>query len=70
MFELGLTYSEMLDIKCEKLKFQEVQPQVLSKINKLCHKAIEKFQQFNDTYKNKATQQIPDTLDEIGRAHV
>lgn len=63
MFELGLAYSDMLDIKCEKLKFEEVQPQVLSKINKLCHKAIEKFQQFIDSYKDKATNQIPDTLD-------
>ncbi|CAG9799897.1 unnamed protein product [Chironomus riparius] len=74
MFELGLTYSDMLDIKCEKLKFEEVQPQTLSKINKLCHKAIEKFQEFIDSYKDKKTNEIPETLDiddyqAIGCAH-
>lgn len=53
----------MLDIKCEKLKYEEVQPQILSKINKLCHKAIEKFQQFIDSYKDKATNKVPSTLD-------
>lgn len=63
MFELGLTYSDMLEIKCEKLKFEEVQPQTLSKINKLCHKAIENFQKFIDSYKDKKTNEIPDTLD-------
>lgn len=63
MFELGLTYSDMLDIKCDKLKYEEVQPQVLSKINKLCHKAIEKFQEFIDSYKDKKTNEIPETLD-------
>jgi KIF-binding protein len=63
MFELGLTHSDMLDIKCEKLKFEEVQPQVLSKINKLCHKAIENFQAFIDSYKDKTTEEIPNTLD-------
>lgn len=63
MFELGLTYSDMLDIKCDKLKYEEVQPTVLSKINKLCHKAIEKFQEFVDSYKDKKTNEIPETLD-------
>lgn len=63
MFELGLTYSDMLDIKCEKLKFDQVQPQTLSKINMLCQKAIEKFQEFIDSYKDKKTNEIPSNLD-------
>lgn len=63
MFELGLTYSDMLDIKCDQLKFNEVQPSALSKINALCHKAIKKFQEFEDTYKDKKTGVVPDNLD-------
>lgn len=63
MFELGLTYSDMLDIKCDKLKFEEVQPQALSKINVLCKKAIEKFQEFIESYKDKKTNEIPKNLD-------
>lgn len=63
MFELGLTYSDMLDIKCDQLKFHEVQPTALSKINVLCHKAIKKFQEFEDTYKDKKTGAIPENLD-------
>lgn len=63
MFELGLAYSDILDIKLERLKFEDVQPQALSKINKLCHKAIEKFQEFIDSYKDKKTNELPNTLD-------
>lgn len=63
MFELGLTYSDMLDIKCDQLKFKEVQPTALSKINSLCHKAIKKFQDFEDTYKDKRTGDVPENLD-------
>lgn len=63
MFELGLTYSDMLDIKCDQMKFTEVQPSALSKINTLCHKAIKKFQEFEDSYKDKKTGEIPSTLD-------
>lgn len=63
LFELGLTYSDMLDIKCDQMKFNEVQPTALSKINALCHKAIKKFQEFEDTYRDKKTGAVPDTLD-------
>jgi hypothetical protein len=40
-----------------------VQPQVLSKVNKLCHKAIEKFQEFINSYRDKKSNEIPTTLD-------
>lgn len=63
LFELGLTYSDMLDIKCDQMKFNEVQPTALSKINSLCHKAIKKFQEFEDTYRDKKTGVVPYTLD-------
>ena len=63
MFELGLTYSDMLDIKCDLLKFNEVQPTALSKINALCHKAINKFKEFENTYRDKKTNEVPQTLD-------
>lgn len=63
MFELGLTYSDMLDIKCDQLKINEVQPTALSKINVLCHKAIKKFQDFEDSYRDKKTGLVPPTLD-------
>ena len=63
LFELGLTYSDMLDIKCDQLKFSDVQPTALSKINVLCHKAIKKFQEFEDTYKDKKTGKVPENLD-------
>lgn len=63
MFELGLTYSDMLDIKCDLLKFNEVQPTALSKINALCHKAIKKFQEFEDSYKDKKSGEVPASLD-------
>jgi hypothetical protein len=63
MFELGLAYSDILDIKLDRLKFEDVQPQALSKINKLCHKAIQNFQSFADSYKDKKSNEIPSTLD-------
>lgn len=63
MFELGLTYSDMLDIKCDQLKYHDVQPTALSKINVLCHKAIKKFKEFEDSYKDKKTGEIPENLE-------
>lgn len=63
LFELGLTYSDILDIKCDQMKFNEVQPASLSKINALCHKAIKKFQDFEETYKDKKTGEVPANLD-------
>ena len=63
MFELGLAYSDILDIKLDRLKFEDVQAHALSKINKLCHKAIENFQSFIDSYKDKKSKEIPTSLD-------
>ena len=63
MFELGLTFSDMLDIKCDQMKFNEVQPNALSKVNVLCHKAIKKFKDFEDSYRDKKTCEVPETLD-------
>lgn len=59
LFELALTYSDMLDIKCDIMKFTDVQPTALSKINTLCNKAIKKFLEFEDTYRSKETNEIP-----------
>lgn len=63
-YELGMAYSTILDIKLdsfEKTKIQEpANPHVLNKINKLCKKSIQKFQQFIDSYKNKkGTKELP-----------
>lgn len=63
MFELALTYSDMLDIKSDQLKYGDVNPKVLSKINLLCNKAINKFQEFIDTYKDKQSGEVPENLD-------
>lgn len=63
LFELALTYSDMLDIKCDIMKFSDVQPAALSKINAICHKAIGKFLEFEDTYRHKETRQIPASTD-------
>lgn len=63
MFELGLAYSDILDIKLDRLKFEDVQATALSKVNKLCHKAIQNFQNFADSYKDKKSNEIPKTLD-------
>lgn len=63
MFELGLTYSDMLDIKCDQLKCtQTPQPAALSKVNALCSKAIKKFHDFENSYRDK-TGEIPKSLD-------
>lgn len=63
LFELALTYSDMLDIKCDIMKFTDVQPSALSKINALCNKAIGKFLEFENTYRNKETKLIPASTD-------
>lgn len=63
LFELALTYSDMLDIKCDIMKFTDVQPTALSKINTLCNKAIGKFLEFEDTYRSKETRVIPASTD-------
>lgn len=61
-FELGTTYSTMMDIKLEafeKLKIQENPgPHAINKINLLCHKSIKKFQEFIDSYCEKDTSDL------------
>ncbi|XP_037052408.1 KIF-binding protein [Bradysia coprophila] len=61
-FELGSTYSTMMDIKLEafeKLKIQEnPRPHVINKINLLCQKSITKFQEFIDSYSDKGTNEL------------
>ncbi|XP_053694977.1 KIF-binding protein [Sabethes cyaneus] len=65
-YELGLTYSKMLDVKLTKLEADErPSPHALGKINKLCEKSISKFQKFIDSYKIPAdTLEIPPGIDE------
>ncbi|XP_055638886.1 KIF-binding protein [Toxorhynchites rutilus septentrionalis] len=54
-YELGLTYSKILDIKLSKLETlapnERPTPHALNKINKLCEKSIAKFQTFLESYK-------------------
>lgn len=61
-YELGLTYSTMLDIKLSKLEDLKINehpsPHALSKINKLCGKSIHNFQQFLSSYTEKETEKI------------
>lgn len=70
-YELGLTYSTMLDIKLtalEKLQINErPTPHALNKINKLCDRSIKSFQQFLDSYKADEGQEMVKNLstDEI-----
>ena len=55
-YELGLTYSVMLDIKMDLMgstMHVHPSPHALSKINSLCHKSIQCFKNFMDSYKNK-----------------
>lgn len=64
-YELGLTYSTMLDIKLTALENipsdQRPTPHQLNKINKLCDSSIKSFQKYLDSY-NKATETIPKDL--------
>jgi KIF-binding protein len=65
-YELGLTYSTMLDIKLSKLEQLTIKdrptPHQLQKINILCEKSIAGFQAFVDSYKDKKTNEIPNTI--------
>lgn len=53
-YELAMTYSNILDIKCdalnEKMKAQVPSPHALKKVNDLCTKSIKNFQSFVETY--------------------
>lgn len=65
-FELGRTYSDILDIKAEKLR--EIKgrpsPQALTKINNHVEKSIFHFTNFIDSYKDKMTGLLPEKLNE------
>ncbi|XP_053675850.1 KIF-binding protein [Anopheles nili] len=68
-YELGLTYSNMLNVKLSQL--DELQsnerptPHALNKINHLCEKSIRNFQKFVDSYKiSLDTLELPENIDE------
>lgn len=65
-FELARTYSDILDIKAEKLREtkERPSPQALSKINNLVEKSIVQFTNFIDSYKDKVTNTLPAKLNE------
>lgn len=54
LYELGLTYSNMLDIKLDALeaamKITVPNPHALNKVNELCMKCIKKFHGFIESY--------------------
>ncbi|XP_050077395.1 KIF-binding protein [Anopheles maculipalpis] len=68
-YELGLTYSNMLNVKLGQL--DEVQakdrptPHALNKINHLCEKSIRNFKKFIESYKiDLETLDLPDSIGE------
>ncbi|XP_058818849.1 KIF-binding protein [Topomyia yanbarensis] len=68
-YELGLTYSKILDAKLSKLESlasnERPTPHALNKINKLCEKSIGKFQKFLESYKVPLdTLEVPTGIDE------
>lgn len=66
-YELGLTYSTMLDIKLDQLQAlpadERPTPHALNKINTLCEKSITKFNLFLDSYKPKDQDEMPSTFE-------
>nr|CAH7723830.1 unnamed protein product [Callosobruchus chinensis] len=67
-FELGRTYSDMLDIKSEKLREIKGRPPsaAILKINQLVDKSIKNFNSFIDSYKEKitdVTNQLPQDIE-------
>ncbi|XP_058453971.1 KIF-binding protein [Malaya genurostris] len=68
-YELGLTYSKILDVKLTKLETmgpdERPTPHALNKINKLCENSIGKFHKFLESYKVPlGTLEIPSGIDE------
>lgn len=67
-YELGLTYSVMLDIKMDQLGSSNSNlpsPHALSKINSLCNKSILHFKEFLESYKDKIANLASDELQPI-----
>ncbi|GBP73545.1 KIF1-binding protein [Eumeta japonica] len=62
-YELGEVYSEILNIKLEKMNksMDKPTPHVLNKINSLCEKSIENYERFITSIKNNG--KLPEKLD-------
>ncbi|CAH0561190.1 unnamed protein product [Brassicogethes aeneus] len=60
-FELGNTYSDVLDIKSEKIRDSKARPkpQALTKANILAEKSIQCYTTFVDSYKDASTGVLP-----------
>ncbi|KAG7306104.1 hypothetical protein JYU34_008688 [Plutella xylostella] len=52
-YELGEVYSDILNIKLEKMNKEKPNPQALKKINVLCEKSIENYDKFLASVKDK-----------------
>uniref|UniRef100_A0A182P952 KIF-binding protein n=1 Tax=Anopheles epiroticus TaxID=199890 RepID=A0A182P952_9DIPT len=68
-YELGLTYSNMLNVKLSQLDEMQARerpsPHALNKINHLCEKSIRNFKKFIESYKIELdTLELPDSIDE------
>uniref|UniRef100_A0A182SPS0 KIF-binding protein n=1 Tax=Anopheles maculatus TaxID=74869 RepID=A0A182SPS0_9DIPT len=68
-YELGLTYSNMLNVKLGQLDEMQAKdrptPHALNKINHLCEKSIRNFKKFIESYKiDLETLELPDTISE------
>uniref|UniRef100_A0A182Q2X4 KIF-binding protein n=1 Tax=Anopheles farauti TaxID=69004 RepID=A0A182Q2X4_9DIPT len=68
-YELGLTYSNMLDVKLSQLDEMQSNerptPHALNKINHLCEKSIRNFIKFIESYKIELeTLELPDNIEE------
>lgn len=67
-YELGLTFSVMLDIKMDQLgnsASKVPSPHALSKINTLCNKSIFRFKEFLESYKDKIANLDTDELQPV-----
>lgn len=64
-FRLGQTYSDMVDIKSDKLKESNSRPapQILNKINTLIEKSVHNFTSFIDSFRNPK-KELPKKIDE------
>ncbi|XP_047119876.1 KIF-binding protein [Schistocerca piceifrons] len=65
-YELALTYSDILDIKLERLQASDSRPtpHALRKINHLASSSIANFTHFLDSLKDPSTKEFPDTISE------
>lgn len=67
-FELGNTYTELMNLKLDKLKGSgdRPTPHALTKINGLVEKGIQNFNHFIDSFKDNVTGEFPTKVDENG----